>query len=259
MRFARYVGIDYSGAETPTRGLSALRVYAADGNADPHEVRPVRGERRHWTRRGLAEWLREELRKPAPTVVGIDHGFSFPLAWFERWGLARDWTAFLEDFRAHWPTDGDEIYVDDVRDGLVGDGAARAGDATWLRLTERWTATAKSVFLFDVQGSVAKSTHAGLPWLRFLRSECGERVQFWPFDGWDVPAGRSVVAEVYPALWMRRFPRGERNADQHAAYAVAAWLRRADATGELAGGLAPALTREEREIARLEGWILGVR
>ena len=38
------------------------------------------------------------------------------------------------------------------------------GENTWLCLTERWTATAKSVFLFDVQGSVAKSTFAGLPW-----------------------------------------------------------------------------------------------
>ena len=28
---------------------------------------------------------------------------------------------------------------------------------------------AKSVFHFDVQGSVAKSTHAGLPWIKALR------------------------------------------------------------------------------------------
>jgi hypothetical protein len=29
----------------------------------------------------------------------------------------------------------------------------------------------------------------------------GARVHFWPFDGRDVPAGRSAIAEVYPALW----------------------------------------------------------
>jgi hypothetical protein len=50
---------------------------------------------------------------------------------------------------------------------------------------------------------VAKSTHAGIPWLRFIRQHLGSRVHFWPFDGWDVPAGRSVIAEVYPALWSR--------------------------------------------------------
>ena len=29
-------------------------------------------------------------------------------------------------------------------------------------------AGSKSVFHFDVQGSLAKSTHAGIPWLRFI-------------------------------------------------------------------------------------------
>jgi hypothetical protein len=74
------------------------------------------------------------------------------------------------------------------------------GDASWFRLTERWTAGAKSVFRFDVQGAVAKSTHAGLPWLLYLRENCEERVHFWPFDGWSVPEGKSAVVEVYPSL-----------------------------------------------------------
>jgi hypothetical protein len=81
----------------------------------------------------------------------------------------------------------------------MGDGTKRMGETTWLRLTERWTATAKSVFLFDVQGSVAKSTFAGLPWLLYMRNECKLPVHFWPFDGWEVAGGNSVVAEVCPA------------------------------------------------------------
>jgi len=64
------------------------------------------------------------------------------------------------------------------------------GNPSWLRLTEQWTPTAKSLFLFDVQGAVAKSTFAGLPWLRYLRQQC--KIHFWPFAGWDVPPGRSV-------------------------------------------------------------------
>jgi hypothetical protein len=28
-------------------------------------------------------------------------------------------------------------------------------------------------------------------------------VQFWPFVGWDIPVGRSAIAEVYPASWSR--------------------------------------------------------
>jgi len=59
-----------------------------------------------------------------------------------------------------------------IRHGNMGDGRKRMGETTWLRLTEQWTATAKSVFLFDVQGSVAKSTFAGLPWLLYLLGKC---------------------------------------------------------------------------------------
>jgi hypothetical protein len=60
-------------------------------------------------------------------LVGIDHGFSFPLRYFETHGLKRDWPAFLDDFQSQWPT-YDDIYVDFVRRGLSGNGAARMGD-----------------------------------------------------------------------------------------------------------------------------------
>jgi hypothetical protein len=52
---------------------------------------------------------------------------------------------------------------------------ARAGNARWRRLTEERAGGAKSVFHFDVQGSVAKSTHAGIPWLHFIRQRLGKR------------------------------------------------------------------------------------
>jgi hypothetical protein len=42
-----------------------------------------------------------------------------------------------------------------------------------------------------------------------------------------------AVAKVYPSLWMRRFPRGDRGGDEQAAYAVAEWLQRADQSGSL--------------------------
>jgi hypothetical protein len=40
--------------------------------------------------------------------------------------------------------------------------------------------------------------------------------------------------------------------------AAAAWMQRADRTGSLDGFLNPSLTAEERGIAKIEGWILGV-
>ena len=121
-----------------------------------------------WTRRGIAEWLSERILEPKPTLIGIDHAFSFPLPYFQEHQLPLDWGAFLEDFQRHWPTDDDNVYVDFVREGSTGKGAERTGDPSWLRLTELWAPTAKSVFQFDIQGQVAKSTHAGLPWLKFF-------------------------------------------------------------------------------------------
>jgi len=253
-QFERYIGIDYSGAKTPTSSLSALRVYAADQTSPAKEVLPPPSPRKYWTRKGLAEWLCDELAKPTPTLVGIDHAFSFPLAYFEKYRLHHNWPEFLEDFQRHWPTDDDKTYV-----CFVHEGDKRTGDPSWFRLTDLWTPTAKSAFLFKVQGQVATSTHAGLPWLLYLRTHCREHVHFWPFDGWEVAPDRSVVAEVYPSLWTRRFANDEeRTPDQHAAYATAAWLRRADMNGSLPIFFNPPLESEEQTIAQIEGWILGV-
>jgi hypothetical protein len=258
MLYDQYIGIDYSGAKTPTCSLKGLRVYEADRAAPPTEVIPPPSQRMYWTRRGVAQWLAEMLSQGRPTIVGIDHGFSFPLRYFDKHRLRYHWPSFLDDFQQHWPTDGDHVYVDFVRDGFSGNGSARSGYSRWRRLTEIRAGAAKSVFHFDVPGSVAKSTHAGLPWLRALRQVLGDRVQFWPFDGWEIQPGRSVIAEVYPVLHSRDFAREDRTHDQHDAYSIAAWLRGADHDGSLAGLFEPSLSAAERTIAEIEGWILGV-
>ncbi len=255
--FSRYIGIDYSGAETCSAGLPGLCVYATDRLSEPSEVAPPPNLRRYWTRRAIAEWLVESLLEAPPMLVGIDHGFSFPLQYFEKYALPHDWTVFLNDFQEHWPTDHDNTYVDFVREGVCGNAAARNGDSHWRRLTEV-RAGAKSVFHFDVPGSVAKSTHAGIPWLRFLRSRTEGRVHFWPFDGWEAPPGKSVVAEVYPALWSHAFSRDGRNFHQHDAYSAAEWLRRSDLDGSLDRFFNPRLNEHERKVAEVEGWILGI-
>jgi hypothetical protein len=258
VRFSRYIGIDYSGAKTPTSSLKGLRVYLAEAQGPPTEVQPPPSPRKYWTRKEAAHWLVELLSDDVPTLVGIDHGFSFPLQYFEAHDLDPNWPAFLDDFQLHWPTDDDNTYVDFVRNGSAGNGAVREGNAKWRRLTEERAGGAKSVFHFDVQGSVAKSTHSGIPWLRFIRQQLGDHVHFWPFDGWDVPDGRSVVAEAYPVLWSRGFAREGRTGDQHDAYSVSYWLAQADFDGKLDELFNPSLTSSERTVANVEGWIMGV-
>jgi hypothetical protein len=253
-QFQRYIGIDYSGAATPTTGLKGLRVYTATPTQLPVEVCAPLGRSKYWTRRGIAEWLCTELHEGPPALLGIDHAFSFPLRYFEVHRIPHAWPAFLKDFHHHWPTDGDEMTVEIIRRGR---GTLRLGDSRWRRLTEL-RCRAKSAFHFDVQGSVAKSTHAGLPWLLHLRRQLGQRVHFWPFDGWTPPPDRSVVAEIYPSLSSRNFAVEDRTPDQHDAYSVARWMRETDALEELGGYFHPKLSSAERVQAETEGWILGM-
>jgi len=191
--FQRYIGIDYSGAETPDASLKGLRVYEARRESMPVEVEPPPSPRKYWTRRGLAKWLAEQLSGDVPTIVGIDQGFSFPLRYFEVHHLEPDWPIFLDDFQKHWPTDAEHTYVDFIRHGSRGEGKARSGSARRRRITEERAGT-QSVFHFAAPGSVAKSTHAGLPWLGYLRNQLGDRVPSGPST-----AGKSLRAD--PRWW----------------------------------------------------------
>jgi hypothetical protein len=55
--FRRHIGVDYSGAQTPTASLKGLRVFMTEGEAPPFEVLLPPSPRKYWTRRGIAEWL----------------------------------------------------------------------------------------------------------------------------------------------------------------------------------------------------------
>lgn len=257
MAFDLHIGIDYSGEGTITSRLRRLQVYAAR-DALPEGVRPpvaAESRIRNWTRWEVTTWLIEQAQSGRRFIAGIDHGFSFPISYFEQYRLT-SWPEFLDDFSTHWPTDADDTSVAFIR--IQGD-PDRTGQSTAFRLTEKWTSSAKSVFSFGGRGSVATSTHAGIPLLRRIRQELGGKVHFWPFDGWAVPKRKSVIAEVYPSIFKKRYPRDEeRTDDQHDAYAIARWLKENEERGFLKRYFDPPLTDEERRIADLEGWILGI-
>ena len=90
-----------------------------------------------------------------------------------------NWQDFLEDFHQQWPTDAPHTYASFIRDNGSGGDSKRAGERSWFLVTETWTPTAKSVLGFGVNGEVATSTHAGLPWLLYLR-EHSQHVNFTP-------------------------------------------------------------------------------
>jgi hypothetical protein len=80
-----------------------------------------------------------------------------------------------------------------------------------------------------------------------------EGVHFWPIDGWSPPPNRSVVAEVYPALWSMFFPSAGPTPDQQDAFATAEWLRRTDSDGSLEKFLCPEIEPHERKRAEIGG------
>ena len=250
--FDRYIGIDYSGAGPPHRKAKGLGVFVAEHGGPAEPVRPPSGGFR-WSRPEVADYVIKELSGTERVIVGIDHAFSFPKDYFSRYGLDT-WERFLDVFVEHWPTD--RVAVKDLNTS----DNPRRGSQDEFRLTDKWTTSAKSVCQFDVPGQVAPSTHAGLPWLRMMRQELGDRVFWWPFDEFDIPEGASVVVEVYPSLVRRRVegsltsPPG----DDRDAEAVASWMEKMDSAGHLRRYFDLPLSEEEREQVRLEGWILGV-
>jgi hypothetical protein len=247
--FHQYIGVRYSGRKEPGDRIREIRVFSAVEDHEPYKEGNPSHEAGWWSRQELAEWLLEKLTGGEPVVVGLDHAFSFPQSYMDRHNL-KSWGDFLEDFEGHWPTDRFS-----VRELLPGN--PRTGDPDEHRLTNRWTASPKSVFQFDIQDSLAKSTHAGLPWLDYLR-RAGDRAHFWPFDGFEVPKGRSVIAEVRPARLRHRYQQDELNRWEQEAYAISAWLQERDRFDLLAPYFKPPLSDHEQERARLEGWILGV-
>jgi hypothetical protein len=254
VKFDSYIGIDYSGAATPETRSATIQVYEGIGVPDPILISSPSskpGKRRNWNRSELACWLIERLNRDDRCIVGIDHGFSFPISYMENYNL-KSWSEFLDDFVQHWPTDQAGTTVEQFRSR-----SSRVGVSSELRLTEQWTSSAKSVFQFDVQGSVAKSTHAGLPFLKALRDQV-EGLHFWPFDGWLFPSDKSIVAEAYPSLFRNRYPRESRTVDHQDAYSICCWLRDMDKMERLQDFASPPLSQSQKTTATLEGWILGV-
>ena len=155
-------------------------------------------------------------------IVGMDHGLSFPLSYFEETTPVKpafhDWMAFMHHFDAIWGG---------VKERPVSSIAAPTlpyGNPWELRLTEKFTSPpAKSVLnLNPTLISVAFSTHAGLPWLYELRRRYADVLHVWPFDGLVPVGGRSVIAEAYPSLFYNRYeyPPELTKRDEKDAYAV---------------------------------------
>ena len=128
-------------------------------DAAPVKIKTDAGSNWNWNRKEIAHWCLEQLKNNHSIIIGIDHAFSFPDSYMKRYDIS-SWNHFLDDFQTHWPTDKDSATVESLRKNNE-----RTGMSDEFRLTEKWTPSSKSVFQFDMTGQVAKSSHAGIPWL----------------------------------------------------------------------------------------------
>ena len=165
--FEQYIGIDYSGAQTPSSSLKGLRVYAADRPIAPKEVQPPASPRKYWTRKEIAEWLVERLSEDCRRSSASTTVFHFRL----HTSSSMDCRSTGRPSLTISSTTGRPTRTStSISSVTASPETVRPGQAIprWRRVTELRARTAKSVFQFDVQGSVAKSTHAGIPWLRYI-------------------------------------------------------------------------------------------
>ena len=125
---------------------------------------------------------------------------------------------------------------------------------------------AKPVWQLTGNGSVGSQALTGIPAVKRLADELGERGLAWPFQtGWraitpaDVADKEAVICEIYPALSVVTPEPGE-VLDRAQVRTLCEQFSRLDEQGKLGAAFAPPKGSEAiaDEVVGEEGWILGV-
>ena len=126
---------------------------------------------------------------------------------------------------------------------------------------------AKSVWQIFGNGTVGSQAIVGIPMVKRLADELGDKALVWPFQtGWraltpeDVTGKEAVIVEVYPSLHNARVDPGE-VPDRAQVRATAEHFARLDEASKLGAAFAApkeATPEIVAEVEREEGWILGV-
>lgn len=267
--FERFLGVDWSGAKVGGNVFVAEVVRGTQPGATSEVVRVERSSR--------AKVEAQLRRRPdRRTLAGLDFSFSFPSGFVAggrtgwRWPEIRGWAAALVessggDVRAglHTAAERDQFRLE-------------KGDRAPLlrrRTEEACVPLPASVLdLVVYQRQVTLGTIHGIAVLDQLADV--DHLAVWPFDGTLVDTAQTVVAEVYPAMWLDSELRKGSGADRREQVrrwtgsvdgldeaTIALLERSADAVDALAVALAlPDLALEAPAGADIdrEGWILGV-
>lgn len=296
--FDAFVMVDWSASSTPKTGRDSIWIGVNKRDA---RFRPTFEAHNPATRTAALASLREiigDLRRRGERVlVGFDFPLGYPRGTAAKLGLKdADWSGmwkFLADNVVDKPTNlNNRFAVANKANRLMTDSAkpfwgCPAKDAqTWLSSTKpehtadlppvlraaeiatqgKGKAGAKSVWQIFGNGTVGSQAIVGIPAVRALKLELGEKAKAWPFEtGWkalkdaDVADIEVVMAEVYPALGDVRPEAGE-IIDRAQVRALCEHFLRLDEAGKLGDAFGPSKAVDEAEIAIVEaeeGWILG--
>lgn len=296
--FSAYIMVDWSAASAPKQGKDSIWIGVIKRDI---RFRPTFEAHNPPTREAAMAVLREILadlrRRNERALIGFDFALGYPAGTAAMLKLnPPHWSGlwkFLGQNVVDKPTNvNNRFAVAAKMNRLMTDEArpfwgAPANDAQrWLSTTkpehgpdlpaplrhcEQATrgnsrAGAKTVWQIFGNGTVGSQAIVGMPRVKQLLDELGDKARVWPFQtGWkaltpaDLEGVEAVIAEVYPALVPARPETGE-VPDRAQVRALAEHLDKLDAAGKLGALFAPpagATPELVADVQREEGWILG--
>lgn len=294
--FNAYVMVDWSASQTPKLGKDSVWI-----GVMKRDIRfrlafeAFNPATRHAAEAQLRDILADLRRRGDKALVGFDFNLGFPAgtaaalklkdpSWKGLWAfLAKDLVdkadntnnrfavaakmnrLMTDEPRPFWgaPPKDVQRWLQPTK-AEVAEGAPPQLRRTELATQRLGKAAAKSVWQMTGAGAVGGQTLVGIPAVKRLADELGDKAVVWPFQtGWkalapaDLEGREAVFAEIYPALVPSKPEPGE-IPDRAQVRAVAEHFAKLDEAGKLGAVFAPPKGVEDVEAVEAEeGWILG--
>lgn len=211
----RFIGIDWSGAENPGRGIQMAE--CSKGDSVPEIV--SNNGKSSWRRMEVLNWLIQRHNNGERFVAGFDFAFAYPYC---------DMGAYFPEHR-NTPRNVESLW--NLVDSICNPGDFYGGPfykpppfcgyllyqtyTGWnykdrMRITDNLcSGNPTSVFQCLGAESVGIGSIAGMRMLHHIKTNLNKDFQIWPFEKEN--NGRSVIVEIYPTLFYRLAGQNTRN------------------------------------------------
>lgn len=226
IKFERFIGIDWSGAKKPGRGIQVAQCFS--GKNFPEIIN--NRKQQNWRRKDIIDWLAELHHDGQRVLVGFDFAFAYPYC--DKGAYFPEHKRSPKTVDALWKTI-DAICHDSIdfyggpfykpQDAMFGEylhyplkkgkryeDRFRKTDASCKKIKGCVPA---SVFKCLGAASVGIGSIAGMRMLHHIKTHLNKDFQIWPFEKEN--NGRSVIVEIYPTLFYRLSGQNTRNWQNH--------------------------------------------